>query len=72
MTTDSTQAPSLAWPLRVVGALLTLSAAFLLAQDIAGTAVVVVCLLIGVATLGASWIAPTRPTPQPVRVRSRR
>ncbi len=72
MTSTSNSDASLSRLMRVIGLLLTFGSAFLLWADVAGTSMIVACLVIGIATVGGS-LMPTRvPAVEPVRVRSRR
>ena len=56
----------------IVGALLTFGAGFLLWADVDGTAVIVACLVIGLATFGGGMMPMRVPKTKSIRVRSRR
>ncbi len=71
MTTTPNSDASLSRSMRIAGLLLTLSASFLLWADVSGTGMIVACLVIGIATLGASLVPTRTLEPKPVRVRTR-
>lgn len=72
MTSTSNSDASLSRLMRIVGLLLTFGSAFLLWADVAGTSMIIACLVIGIATVGVSLMPTRTPTAEPIRVRSRR